>query len=214
MAQWLNNTFASFDSTIFDALAYLAEHFGGFLTPLMSFITFSGEKGILMILIALSLMLFKKTRMQGICVFGAVGCGAIVTNFILKDLVERPRPFMEAGSICASRWLAFGFPNEDGFSFPSGHVTAAMGAVTAFVFMSRHKGRASLAFIYVFFISISRCYLLAHYPSDVLAAIVVGAFSATVAFLITKGICTLLEKYKDNKFCDFVINFSITDIKK
>ena len=64
-----------------------------FLTPFSKFLSFLGKDGICLFLIAVVLMLFRRTRKIGICVFGAIGAGAILSNVWIKDAVARPRPF-------------------------------------------------------------------------------------------------------------------------
>ena len=83
MVDFLNTTFAGFDGGIFRAMHSLAESSGVFFTPFFKVITLLGEKGIIFILLAISLMLFKKTRKLGVCMFGAVACGALLTNVLL-----------------------------------------------------------------------------------------------------------------------------------
>ena len=61
---------------------------------------------------------------------------------------------------------------------------------------------------------ISRNYLMAHYPTDVLAGAIVGVVSAIIAYFIAKIIFILLEKYKDIKFFAFVLDFDIRTIFK
>lgn len=207
MAEWLNTTFATFDQSILEFMHTLAEAAGGFFTPLMKFITLIGEKGLWMFVLAAVLMCFSKTRKVGVCLFGAVCCGALITNVVLKDWVARMRPF-ENSELFAEWWQAVGAPAEDGFSFPSGHVTAAMSGITALVLAWRNKWMP-LGYLYVIVMGFSRNYLMAHYPSDVLAAVVIGAVSGIVAWFITKGIYYLLEKYRENKFCHFVLNWSL-----
>ena len=128
-AQWLNTAFAGYDKAILKIMHSLAGALGPVLTPLMKLITFLGEKGLLLLLLSLVLMCFARTRRIGVCVFGAVCCGALITNFILKDWIARPRPF-ETVDLYRQWWQAVGSPAEDGYSFPSGHVTAAIGKDT------------------------------------------------------------------------------------
>jgi undecaprenyl-diphosphatase len=47
--------------------------------------------------------------------------------------------------------------------------------------------------------AISRVYLMAHYPTDVIAGILVGAISGVIAWLITNLIYKVLNKYILNK---------------
>ena len=125
-ATFLNSFFAGFDKLF---LSFYHSICCSPLTILFKIITFIGEKGVVFFAAALILMCFSKTRKTGVCLFGAVACGALITSIILKDLVARPRPFMFEPF---SDWyLAVGAPFEDDFSFPSGHVTAAAAGMTA-----------------------------------------------------------------------------------
>lgn len=200
------------DNAILSFYHSLADGAGWLLTPIMSAVTLIGEKGLLMFLLAAILMLFSKTRRTGICIFGAVCCGALITNIILKDWVARLRPF-EADVIYESWWHFVGAPHEDGFSFPSGHVTAAAAGMSALC-LSRGKRWIAPAILYVLLMAISRNYLMAHYPSDAFAAILVGLFSAMVSFIITKMIFAFLEKNNENKLCRFALEFDIRNTKK
>ena len=195
------------DGAILSWLHSLAELTGGALTPLMSFITLIGEKGITMFLLALCLMLFPKTRKAGVCIFGAVCCGALITNVILKDLVARPRPF-EVEALYREWWQFVGSPAENGFSFPSGHVTAAAAGTTAICLMWGKKWIIP-SVAYVFLMALSRNYLMAHYPSDVIAATCVGILSATAAYMISGFIFKFLEDHRDKRLFAFILDFDI-----
>ena len=206
-ATWLNTAFAGFDNAILEFMHRLEEAAGGFVTPLAKFITLIGEKGLWMFALAFALMLFARTRKLGICLFGAVCCGALITNIILKDLIARPRPF-EAMAPFLKYWKAVGSPAEDGFSFPSGHVTAAAAGMSAIMFV---KGRKWIlpAAGYVFLMCFSRNYLMAHYPSDVLAASLVGLISGLVAYLIGSFIWEYIDDNDDLPFFRTLRHFSI-----
>jgi len=211
MAQWLNATFSGYDYGILGALHTAAEYAGGFLTPVMKAITLLGEKGLLMFLLALVLLCFARTRKMGLCVFGAVCCGALITNIILKDMVARPRPF-ESLDLYRQWWTAVGAPAEDDFSFPSGHVTAITAGMTALCLSCRRRNRGVLipsAVVAVLLMAISRNYMMAHYPSDVLFSVAVGLFSAVVAWLITLLIFRLLEDHDDIPLCADILDFDL-----
>ena len=214
MAGWLNSTFSTYDYAILGALHMAAQYAGAVLTPLMKLITLIGEKGLLMFLVSFVLLLFPKTRRMGVCVFGAVCCGALITNVILKDLVARPRPFQTL-DIYRQWWQAVGAPVEDDFSFPSGHVTAITAGMSALCLSARrrHKGilRAA-ALVSVLLMAISRNYLMAHFPSDVLFAAGIGLFSALLAWGITLLLFRFLEEHDDVPFFAFVLDFSVKDL--
>ncbi|MBR3587637.1 MAG: phosphatase PAP2 family protein [Oscillospiraceae bacterium] len=203
-ALWLNSFFSGYDMAILSFAHKMAELAGSVLTPLNKIITLLGEKGILFFLLAVVLMLFPRFRRTGVCMFGAVCCGALITNIILKDQIARPRPF-ETVDQFRQWWEFVGAPAEDGFSFPSGHVTAAAAGVTSLCLM-RGKRWFIPGAIWVLLMMFSRNYLMAHYPSDVLFALLVGVFSGFVAALITQLIFRFLENHSgEGKFYDFLL---------
>lgn len=207
---WLNTAFASYDYAILRFAHRLAEGIGGFLTPLMRIITLLGEKGLLFFLLAIALILFPKTRRLGVCIFGAVCCGALITNIILKDQIARPRPF-ETMDVYRQWWQFVGSPAEDGFSFPSGHVTAAAAGMTAICLMQGRKWVIPGA-VWVLLMMFSRNYLMAHYPSDVLFALLIGMFSGFIAAVITQLIFRFLETYRRNRICTFLLQADIREV--
>ncbi len=207
-AIWLNSTFSGYDQFILGIAHKLAELAGPVLTPLNKLITLLGEKGILFFLLAVVLMLFPRFRKTGVCIFGAVCCGALITNIILKDMVARPRPF-ESLELYRQWWEYIGSPLEDGFSFPSGHVTAAAAGVTGLCLM-RGKRWVLPGTIWIVLMMVSRNYLMAHYPSDVLFAMFIGVFSGFAAALITQLIFRFLEAHRDESaVCDFLLDTGI-----
>ena len=206
-ASWLNTAFGGYDRVILRFMHRLAELLGGVLTPLMKVVTFLGEKGLVLILISLILMLFSRTRKTGVCMFGAIACGAILTNFILKDWVARPRPF-ESMTVYRQWWEALGAPAEDGFSFPSGHVTAAVAGLTGLC-LTRGRKWILPSVLWVLLMAVSRNYLMAHFPSDVLFAVLIGLLAAAVAYAITLLIFHLLEQHADKALCAKVLDFDL-----
>lgn len=210
-ALWLNTAFASFDYAILSFLHKLADAAGVVLTPLFRLITLLGEKGLLFFLLAIVLMLFPRWRRTGVCIFGAVCCGALISNILLKDAVARPRPF-ESVDVFRQWWQAVGAPAEEDFSFPSGHVTAAAAGVTGLCLM-RGKKWILPGCIWVLLMMVSRNYLMAHYPSDVLFALLIGIFSGFVAAAITQLIFRFLEKHSgEGKVYDFLLYAGFEDL--
>jgi hypothetical protein len=139
-----------------------------------------------------------------------VCCGALITNILLKDTIARPRPY-ESSVEYELWWMAVGSPAEDGFSFPSGHVTACAAAMTAITLM-RGKKWIVPSVVIVLLMMISRTYLMAHYPSDVTAAILIGVFSGFVSWFITQLIFRILRRHSDVPFFRFLLDFDIRDI--
>lgn len=210
-ALWLDSFFSGYDTAILSFAHKLAEVAGSVITPLCKIITLLGEKGIMFFLLAVILMLFPRFRRTGVCMFGAVCCGALITNILLKDHIARLRPF-ETVDQFRQWWEFVGAPVEDGFSFPSGHVTAAAAGVTSLCLM-RGKRWFIPGAIWVLLMMFSRNYLMVHYPSDVLFALLIGVFSGFVAAFITQLIFRFLENHSgDGKICDFLLYTGIESL--
>ena len=181
-AAWLNETFAAFDYGILSALHALEEAAGGFFTPFFTFVSLFAHDGLGMIFLGLLLLCFRRTRRVGLCVFLAVGFGAVLTNLTIKDLVARPRPFVDETQVFRAWWEAAGAHAGKLYnSFPSGHTTATMGAMTG-VFLTTSKRKSWPVFFAVLLMGVSRNYLMVHYPSDVLGGILMGAVGAGIAY--------------------------------
>lgn len=208
VAVWLNTTFAGFDLGVFEALHGLSEAAGWFFTPFFHLVSLFAENGIGLFLVSLVLMLFKRTRRAGICMFLAVLCGAIITNVLVKHLVERPRPFSDEAGLVHAWWLSVGAPMETSASFPSGHTTATMAAMTALFLSSRGKARW-LCFVPVALMGLSRIYLMVHYPTDVIGGIAAGALGAVAAFFIVQALYRFLESRAESRWPNLVLTFDI-----
>ncbi len=192
-AVWLNAFFAGFDYTVFNFFHSLLESAGTVLTPFFRGLTFLGELGWAMIVLAIGLMLFRKTRRAGLAIALALILSGLLTDVILKNLIGRPRPFVDQSSLYYQWYLQAGSQYAQNYSFPSGHTSTAMAAMLV-VFMSFKHRHSWPAFIYVLLMGASRVYFLVHYPSDILGGLVVGAIAGLGGLYIAK----LLQKYGDS----------------
>ena len=152
-------------------------------------------------------MLFPKTRKTGVCVLGAICCGALITNVTLKPLIARMRPYA-ASEVFRSYWELVGASVESDLSFPSGHATTIAAAMMGLTF-ARGKKYLWLSVPYIALMCASRNYLMVHYPSDVIAGVIAGTLGAVAAFFITKLIYSVIEKHPENGFCSFVLTFDV-----
>lgn len=144
-------------------------------TPILNnfFIVFSqyifDTKTLIVVVVLLSIFLFKKHKDKALLLFGSVGVTAVLSEGI-KYLFHHARPVVS-------------LVTETSFGFPSSHASISLVffSVLIFIFKDNIKNNfKKKLFIFssiflVLLIGFSRIYLNAHYLSDVLAGYVLGA---------------------------------------
>lgn len=148
-------------------------------TAFLEFFTDLGNMGALWIGLAVALFLYKKTRLTGSHAMLAVAVNVVLTNGLLKYLVARPRPFLLHSEI--NPLIAL----PTGFSFPSGHTSCSF--AVAFVLYALLPKRYGIpALVTAVLVGFSRLYLGVHYPTDVLAGVLVGFVAAKFSIWFMK----------------------------
>ena len=153
----------------------------GLLDRIMPAVTHLSDGGIIWIITALILMFPAKTRKYGIQMAAALIIGALICNVTLKPLIGRIRPFELTDAVPL-------IPQPADFSFPSGHTSSSFAGSSALLFASANKKFSIAALILAVLISFSRLYVYVHYPTDVLAGILIGIFSGYTSNKIYKKI--------------------------
>lgn len=160
-----------------------------FLTPIFKFITSLGDEGYVWIAIAILLLFIKKYRKVGITVGVSLLGSLLFNNMLIKNLVARTRPYRVLDTLT----ILIEEPGE--FSFPSGHTSSSFAAgVVLFMLLPRKYGVPAM--ILAFLIGISRLYVGVHYPTDVLAGMVMGTILAIGS---VKLVSFIAEKIKEQK---------------
>lgn len=149
-----------------------------FLDSLFPIITFLGDKGMIWILISLFLLSSKRYRKTGLMVISALILATILGEGLLKNLIQRPRPFIDY-----PMFELIILP-PSGYSFPSGHTTSSFAA--AGILSKNFKKFQTIFWVLAFAISFSRLYLLVHYPSDIIVGILVGLLCSLIILEIAK----------------------------
>ena len=184
----------SFDLPILDWIQ--ANMQSGFMDKFMPFITVFGDAGIFWMICSALLMIFPKTRKTGLGMAFAMVIGLVVCNMTLKPLVARIRPYDLQAELGVTIQLLCG-PQHD-FSFPSGHTIASFEA--AVVLLKNSKKMGIPAMILAVLISFSRMYLYVHYPTDVLASIILGTLFALIGDAIAAMVAPKLRFGKKGKY--------------
>ena len=185
----------SFDLPILDWIQ--ANLQSGFMDKFMPFITIFGDAGIFWMVWAGVLLIFRKTRKTGIGMFIAMILGLLVCNITLKPLVARIRPYdLQLEEFGVTIKLLSGAMHD--FSFPSGHTIASFEA--AVVLLKNSKKMGIPAMILAVLISFSRLYLYVHYPTDVIASIILGTIFALIGDAVAGLIAPKLGAGKKGKY--------------
>ena len=151
-----------------------------FLDTLMPKVTLLAEYGVVLILLGLVLLYFKKYRVCGAAMLGGLAGGLMIGNVLLKNLVARPRPCWINTDIS----LLVAMPED--YSFPSGHTLHCFVAAT--VLMHYEKRLGIPAFVLAILVAFSRLYLYVHFPADVLAGAVLGIGIGLLAVWVAEKI--------------------------
>lgn len=122
----------------------------------------------------------KKLKLDAAYFAGGYIFSAIVTHGG-KRIIHRDRPFVT---------YSFIEKRDDGggYSFPSGHTSAAFHAATSLSIMYPKWYVIAPTYLWASSVGWARMYQGVHYPTDVLAGAMVGAGSAWIAYKVRKWI--------------------------
>ena len=191
LTEFFNSLAVSFDLPILD---WIQAHLqSGFMDVAMPLITLLSEDGIFWMILATILLLFPRQRRTGLGMWLALAMGLVICNMILKPLVGRMRPydFQELYNGVTIKLLIDGLSDN---SFPSGHTIAAFEACVALLCGNKKLGVPAV--FMAFLVAFSRLYLYVHYPTDVIASIVLGSILAVIGYWLAGKIVKPVKKGK------------------
>ena len=151
---------------------------------IMAVFSVLGNFGLIWLVIAVILLIRKKTRRHGIQVLLCIAASLILNNLILKNLVARPRPF----TVMLSPHLA----DAGSWSFPSGHAGSSFAA--AWSLNCSFAKKARWAWIVAALIAFSRSYIGVHYLSDIICGALFGTIGAILAIMLWRRFIPAAEK--------------------
>jgi membrane-associated phospholipid phosphatase len=161
-----------------DALFYFSHHRSVFFNNLFLLITKLGEE--LAFLVIIIWFLFKKNRKMALKIV-ATGIAVLVISQLLKALFSHPRPItvLEQNGVLVKMNLVNDYILRGDNSFPSGHSTAAFALYTILALhYARKRNIQIFLLILAILVGISRVYLVAHFPEDILFGSAIGVFIA------------------------------------
>ncbi|GHV25446.1 phosphatase PAP2 family protein [Clostridia bacterium] len=138
----------------------------------MIFFSEIAELAMVWYLAGMVLLCLKKYRKHGIALIISVSIAFLCGEFIIKNIICRVRPCFLVEGIK----LIYNIPKS--YSFPSGHASTSFTA--AMVLLKTNKKSGIFAFIVATLIGISRVYLFVHFPTDVLAGVILGILIAQI----------------------------------
>lgn len=157
--------------------------------PFVELYTHLGDAGLLWIVCNAALLAYRPTRRMGMVGLTAMLFGLLITNVTLKELVSRPRPWLDVEGLYPL------IQEHDPHSFPSGHTCASFAAVSAWwKFLHRGWTKGVCAGMAAC-MGLSRLYVGVHYPSDVLAGALVGIFCGCLA-------CSMWRRFRPKRETD------------
>lgn len=137
----------------------------GFLDTVIPWLTHLGH-GVVWAIFGLIFLFIKKYRFNGICVISALIATVVLSEFIVKPLFLRERPYM-----LNPEFLLL-IPEPSGTSFPSSHTSTSFASALQFFGVNKKAGIAALIFAAV--VAFTRLYLYVHFPTDILGGIILG----------------------------------------
>jgi undecaprenyl-diphosphatase len=138
-------------------------------------ITYLGNGSALWLVVAFTLVAIKKYRLTGITVILSIIFSAVLVDLVLKNLVQRPRPFAELPG------LGLFIRPPGGYSFPSGHSSSSFAAATVLIGEMRRSWFTPAFITTAALIALSRFVLKVHYPTDVFAGALIGSACGLLA---------------------------------
>lgn len=134
-----------------------------------------------MVVFCIVLFIKKNTRRLGLVLILSILAGTIVSSYV-KDFVGQERPKLDFQGVPFPIHLE----QDSSFfgigSFPSGHATrtAAFAFVIGFALSHRFPRGCYILWAYPLIVSISRVYVLQHFPMDVIGGILLGMIIANI----------------------------------
>jgi undecaprenyl-diphosphatase len=166
------------DHLIFEKIYLVIPHNLFFDWFFLLFTTIANPKIIWFPLIILFLIFYKQHK--GWMFFEsaiAIGVGVVFSEYIVKNIFVRQRPFEYYD------WITTIDHAAEGFSFPSSHALVAFSLATVVILNTKQKWLHNCVIIFAVLVCVSRIYLGVHFIGDVIMG---GAIGFLLGWLASK----------------------------
>jgi undecaprenyl-diphosphatase len=151
-----------------------------FFDRMMPRISRLNDYGMIYILLALTSIFLDYEINIAVKVIMVLTLGLLLGEGFVKHLIRRTRPCF----LNTTNEILIKFPRS--FSFPSGHTTSSF-AVFGVLWFANSDLKYFFLFI-ALIISFSRMYLYVHYPSDIIAGIVLGLICSKIIIALSGNV--------------------------
>ncbi len=149
------------------------------LSKLLVPLTTIGYAGTLWIILSIVMLFFRKTRKVGWLSLLTMLVCYLFNDILLKELVQRPRPFMDLPQLQVIE------SKPTSWSFPSGHACSSFAAASTYSKGEEPRWLKGLFWFLAVAMTFSRPYVGVHYPSDVLAGACIGLLGSALMWRFT-----------------------------
>ncbi len=152
------------------------------LDTFFRFVTNTAAELVVLPVLAMVIYLWRRWERITPIHFIAAAISFPLISAVLKEQFGRPRQELFPPLVA-----------ETTYSFPSGHTLTAMavyGLTAVLLWQRRHRFLAVCSGLWVMLVALSRVYLGAHYPSDVLASIALGTILIIIVLFIDTNLKT------------------------
>jgi membrane-associated phospholipid phosphatase len=169
-----------------DCIRLIQSQANPLLTTLMKIITLLGSSAVYVIILPLIYWCVDERKSLRL---GMVTLISVWLNFVLKFLLDQPRPFF------VNYDPSLGIVHATMGGFPSGHAQNSLVLWAIIASWVNKKWFWGIAAFFCLLIGFSRLYLGVHFPTDVIGGWIIGGILLAVYFIIGKRIETLLANH-------------------
>lgn len=160
------------------SVVWISEHRSVFLNGITTILSYVGGLLPMIVIVGILSLQFIRLKQYANLLMVSLGLfGSATIGWILKYLINRPRPDE-----------VYQMVHTYGASFPSAHSLYAAILACSIIFIFHKHNRIKLiclaAFLWILSMGVSRVYLGAHFPTDVLAGWGIGFIWAAILWFI------------------------------